>query len=281
MRLNCCRLPIRGWLHPSAKSFCFIVYLTILGWFAVTEIAAQQDPLDKPFNKPMYLIHITETGTISGPRKRDDYILYPEAPKDGILVTPDGEGGTFTNKADLAGGPYRTLREVCQGGGPAQALKNLGCPSVSPARPSPSPIPVPTAPLPAAPPDERKNCKKSFSVGSIGQEASTLIVTKRFYDWTPKELEGYADGGRYYRGQREEEQRKYARGDYRQIKEPTKTQDCAGYVMDQLWQTGPYWVTAPELCDKVITKFGQKVSSPFGWGSVQPNDIVVYGNNGM
>src|ERR1700704_5748328 len=28
---------------------------------------AQEDPLDKPFTQPLYLIHITGTGTINGP----------------------------------------------------------------------------------------------------------------------------------------------------------------------------------------------------------------------
>jgi hypothetical protein len=52
-------------------------------------------------------------GTINGPRERDDYILYPQAPEDGVLLTADGYGGYFINKAELAGGPFRTRREVC------------------------------------------------------------------------------------------------------------------------------------------------------------------------
>ena len=77
--------------------------------------AQEDDFWDKPFSKPLYLVHITETGTMSGPRERDDYILYPIAPEDGVLLTADGSGGYFINQAELAGGPFNTRREVCEG----------------------------------------------------------------------------------------------------------------------------------------------------------------------
>jgi hypothetical protein len=94
---------------------------------------AQEDPLDKPFTQPLYLIHITGTGTINGPTKRDDYMLYPAPPDNkGILITPDGEGGTFTNSAELVGGPFKTLREACGAAqGLPKALSSLGCPNVA------------------------------------------------------------------------------------------------------------------------------------------------------
>jgi pSer/pThr/pTyr-binding forkhead associated (FHA) protein len=72
---------------------------------------------DQPFSQPQYLVHITETGTPSGPRERDDYILYPQAPEDGVLLTADGYGGWFINSAVLAGGPFITPRQVCAGSG--------------------------------------------------------------------------------------------------------------------------------------------------------------------
>ncbi len=75
--------------------------------------AQEDDAWDEPFPEPLYLVHITETGTMDGPRERDDYILYPQAPDDGVLLTADGYGGYFINKAELAGGPFRNRREVC------------------------------------------------------------------------------------------------------------------------------------------------------------------------
>jgi hypothetical protein len=54
-------------------------------------------------------------------------MLWPEKPTNGIVRTPDGEGGTFTNSAELVGGPFNTLREVCQSA-PAKARTQLGCP---------------------------------------------------------------------------------------------------------------------------------------------------------
>jgi hypothetical protein len=60
-------------------------------------------------------------------------MLYPVAPDNkGILITPDGEGGTFTNSAELVGGPFKTLREACGAAqGLPKALSSLGCPNVA------------------------------------------------------------------------------------------------------------------------------------------------------
>ena len=89
-------------------------------------VRAQDD--DRPFPQPMYLIHITETGTMDGPRIRDDYMLYPQAPQNGILVTPDGTGGTFTNKAELIGGPFGNKAEACRfARGDNRFLAAIGC----------------------------------------------------------------------------------------------------------------------------------------------------------
>ncbi len=88
--------------------------------------------LDKPFGKPQYLIHITETSTLSGPIKKDVYILWGETPKDGILRTPDASsGGWFINKAEEAGGPFQTPREVCantRGIPPDKLILDFSCP---------------------------------------------------------------------------------------------------------------------------------------------------------
>lgn len=95
-------------------------FLTGLGLLACALLLAagvghaQEDEYwDEPFAEPLYLVHITETGTLDGPVKRDDYILYPRAPEDGVLLTADGYGGWFINQAELAGGPFHTRRQVC------------------------------------------------------------------------------------------------------------------------------------------------------------------------
>jgi hypothetical protein len=90
---------------------------------------AQEDPLDKAFGQPMYVVHLSWTNTLGGRVDKDGYMLFPEQPKDGILVTPDGSGGTFTNGAELIGGPFNTLREACGAvRGNAKASQDLGCP---------------------------------------------------------------------------------------------------------------------------------------------------------
>lgn len=111
-----------------------LTLVSLFIWIGLGTVAvAQENPLDRPFAQPMYLLHITETSTTSGPRIRDDYILYPQQPQDGFLVTPDGMGGTFNNRAETVGGPFYTLGQVCiyvQSWGPrAQAL---GCPATPP-----------------------------------------------------------------------------------------------------------------------------------------------------
>lgn len=68
---------------------------------------------DEPFPYPVYLVHITETATMYGPIEKDVYILFPGVPEDGTLLTADDYGTRFINKAELAGGPFTTPREVC------------------------------------------------------------------------------------------------------------------------------------------------------------------------
>lgn len=75
---------------------------------------AQEDEYwDEPFAEPLYLVHISETATMDGPVKKDVYILYPQEPEGGVLLTADGYGGYFINQAESAGGPFPTRRQVC------------------------------------------------------------------------------------------------------------------------------------------------------------------------
>jgi pSer/pThr/pTyr-binding forkhead associated (FHA) protein len=77
-------------------------------------LAAKEPDWDKPFDKPLYLVHISETSTERGPEKRDVYILHPNQPDDnGILLTSDSYGSQYINKAETAGGPFTTRRQVC------------------------------------------------------------------------------------------------------------------------------------------------------------------------
>lgn len=74
---------------------------------------------------PRYLVHIIETGTAGGPVEKDVWILHPEPPNaDGIVLTADGYGGVFINKADAYSGPYTSNYQV------APVLVGLGVPGV-------------------------------------------------------------------------------------------------------------------------------------------------------
>lgn len=70
-------------------------------------------PFDVEFGRGYYLIHLLGTSTINGFVEKDVYILNPDPPVDGWFLTADGEGGTFNNKGDSLGGPFRTPRAVC------------------------------------------------------------------------------------------------------------------------------------------------------------------------
>jgi hypothetical protein len=87
--------------------FCCVLFALI------TLSEARQIDWDKPFSNPLNLIHITETATMHGPAKKDVYILDQRTPKDGVLLTADGSGGWFINKASINDGPFNTPREVC------------------------------------------------------------------------------------------------------------------------------------------------------------------------
>ena len=114
---------------------CVTLVACLVSLIVPSAVRAQDD--DTPFPQPMYLIHITETGTMDGPRRRDDYMLYPQPPQNGILVTADGSGGTFTNKAELIGGPFRSEAEACRfAGGDTRLLGAIGCANRSAAAPA-------------------------------------------------------------------------------------------------------------------------------------------------
>lgn len=90
-------------------------------WVPMSGASAQESPapvptfdFNKKFSRGYFLIHIIETGTLGGPVKKDAWILWPEEPdSNGILITPDGQGGTFSNKTDSSEGPFRTPAQVC------------------------------------------------------------------------------------------------------------------------------------------------------------------------
>lgn len=220
-----------------------------------------------------YLIKASRKG-VPGAVARDIYVSGPDdrfprridarSRGEGISVALDRRSDIVSRRFDYT---MRIDLEGCLpggGGGPVE-------------KPTPSASSPPaTSPTGQA----RRTCIKTFNVSGIGKnglpEQMPLRTEKRYYDWTDKELEGYVlPNGKFEEGQIEIEQRKYSRGGYQQIKGRTKKQDCAGYVMEQLWNTGQYVVTADRF-NAVVAKFGQKISSPLGWGDIQSNDIVVY-----
>jgi len=70
---------------------------------------------------PRFLIHIIETRTAGGPEEVDVWILHSERPNDdGVVLTADGTGGNFVNKADKTMGPYTNSHQLCP------VLKRLG-----------------------------------------------------------------------------------------------------------------------------------------------------------
>ncbi len=167
--------------RPASWSTAVLIVCLALG--TTGAVLAQDDAQDRPFSQPMYLVHLSGTGTMDGPVAKDVYILYKVAPTNGVLVTPDGEGGTFNNSAELIGGSFGTLREVCafaSSQGLTKAASDCGCPqpSQSAAPPatfqSPETPPVfqtPGAPMlgspsaqPSPPPPPRNNTNSSFAV---------------------------------------------------------------------------------------------------------------------
>lgn len=62
---------------------------------------------------PLYLVHIILTHTTGGPVEKDTWILHSKTPdENGTLLTADGYGGNFINKADRYMGPYTSNYEL-------------------------------------------------------------------------------------------------------------------------------------------------------------------------
>src|SRR5215813_9981927 len=80
---------------------------------------------------------------------------------------------------------------------------------------------------------ERRDCVKEFQVIGPDGKTTSLSVTNRLYELDATGLKKNEDLATY----------KYEGHDYAKIGPATARQDCAGYVMDRLWNTGPYFVT--------------------------------------
>jgi hypothetical protein len=125
-----------------------------------------------------------------------------------------------------------------------------------------------------APPANRE-CRVTFEVtgnraDGNGTWTSRLTVVERCYDFSPAQLPARL----------RDDNAKYGKYDYVKIGEPTKKQDCAGYVLQKLTNSpNRYWVTAGELYNALTPWFATRVTSmvePFAWGSVQEGDLVFY-----
>jgi hypothetical protein len=72
------------------------------GAFYVEQVDTHPD-LDVDFGTPQYYI-LSSDGS---------FFLYPNPPVEGILVVPDGTGGTYSIGVSYFSGPYNNGREVC------------------------------------------------------------------------------------------------------------------------------------------------------------------------
>lgn len=127
------------WQQPGARSSTGVsvwrqvgitLLLSVLLMTSTPGRAQDDDFWDEPFREPLYLVHISETSTMYGPVEKDIYILYPTQPEDGTLLTADGSGGYFINKAEPDGGPFTTRRQVCsatQGMPPEKLSLGFSC----------------------------------------------------------------------------------------------------------------------------------------------------------
>ncbi len=131
----------------------------------------------------------------------------------------------------------------------------------------------------AAQAPQGRTCSMTFKVYGYGinsdpqyPDGITLFVTKRFFDFGQVVNVKLPDINK----QLEDEAKKYVRGGYARIGPPTMTEDCAGYVMDNMWKTGKYVVTAPRFYEKVLKPFGERIP----WEKAEKGDIVMYGEGG-
>jgi hypothetical protein len=117
-------------------------------------------------------------------------------------------------------------------------------------------------------------CEKRLRVRGFASDGQIkerfIIVTKRYNKFSQVQLEA----------QKAKEKAKYAEYTYTQVGEPTKNQDCAGYVMSKLWGGRQFFVEAPNFVNNVVKEFGEQISDTLTFGDVRPGDIVVYGGGG-
>lgn len=64
------------------------------------------------FDRPMYLVHIIQTSTRSGPREEDSWSLFSRKPENDHITTPDGWGGVYHHKTRECLGPFSSSTEV-------------------------------------------------------------------------------------------------------------------------------------------------------------------------
>ncbi len=71
-------------------------------------------PWDDAFGRQQHLIHVIETSSWKGNTPVDYWFLFHTPPRaDGVVVTPDGHGGTWSRLSDTSRGPFKTARDVC------------------------------------------------------------------------------------------------------------------------------------------------------------------------
>lgn len=73
------------------------------------------DPVfDRAFNAPQYFMHATMYSSSAGDIAEDTYFLFPTRPDErGVVVLPDGYGGSYWRLTDYVAGPFGTPRSVC------------------------------------------------------------------------------------------------------------------------------------------------------------------------
>lgn len=84
--------------------------------------------LDESFGVPKYLVLIVRQNTQNGVTEPNVYQLF-NVPHNGHVGLSDGTGGVFWSDVELIGGPYYTLREVCDLAPNEKAKRDCGCPT--------------------------------------------------------------------------------------------------------------------------------------------------------
>ncbi len=114
----------------------------------------QTDPLDKPFAKPVYVLHVQWSHTYEyGKVKNDFYILHGVLPdaQNGMILRQGWDGQNYQSYAEFHSGPHQTPRQVCAAiaaipaGKISDIMNRIRCPAASPP-PPPAPKPAPATP---------------------------------------------------------------------------------------------------------------------------------------